>query len=200
MSYLKVVLSEGNKNAELEIEQSDEKQRNEAVSGLFRFFGDMGPVAVNIQSPSVTPLIGIPSSPPKTRHVSSVPQGIAKTVEEGEAVVPQLKYKPEKPPLIGSERSLQTPIGEFVSESEPEWYKTGIKYKEGIPHYRLRLWCKNPACRGKGNDYILPDQLEVTCRDCGTPHLVRPAAPKGARDDWGNFFIADKLADTEDGR
>ena len=42
-----------------------------------------------------------------------------------------------------------------------------IKYKEGIPHYKLRYWCKNPDCKDKSNDYIKEDQVTVCCRRCG---------------------------------
>ncbi|MNN88666.1 hypothetical protein D3C81_2063750 [compost metagenome] len=82
---------------------------------------------------------------------------------------------------------------------KPEWYETGIKIKDGVPHYRLRYWCKNPDCKDKAGDYIPVDQMIVNCRKCGMALKVRPAAPKGQRDSWGNFYIADQPAEGAEG-
>jgi hypothetical protein len=188
MSYLKLMMTEGNKNVELEIENSDEKQRNDTVMGLFRFFGDKEAISI--------PAIMITASKEKAD-----PAPLPTLSAGGTTTTPEL-YKPAKPPLMHSERTLQMPIGEITGSAStdegstvPEHYKTGIKYKDGIPHYRMRYWCKNQKCRDKGTDYILPDEMIANCRTCGTAHKVRPAAPKGERDNYGNFFIADALAE-----
>lgn len=197
MSNLKLIMSQGNKTAELEIEQSDEKQRNDAVMGLFRFFGDKAATAVlTINSAKAEPQVKQNAAPQKVQPASPAP------LSAGGTSAPPQSHKSVKPPLIHSERTLKMPIGEITGSTsneavsdEPEHYRTGIKYKDGVPHYRLRYWCKNLKCRDKGTDYILPDEMIINCRTCGTAHVVRPAAPKGERDDWGNFFIADALAD-----
>lgn len=121
-----------------------------------------------------------------------------------------------KPAMLNSDRTLSTSLGDKLAEAylnidsetlngiskstetneEVEDYKvTGIKYKDGVAHYKCRYWCKNPECRGKGNHYILPDEKTVDCYDCGSVHEVREAvfADPLKRDDWGNYFIADHL-------
>lgn len=192
MSYLKLVMSEGNKNAELELEQSDEKQRNDTIMGLFRFFGDKAAVSspvmeVSKAKPNVAPQATKVPAPP--------PQSVGGTIS-----VPQ-PQKAEKPPLIGSERTLAAPIGEIANgpatdhgSSVPDHYKTGIKYKDGIAHFKMRYWCQNDKCRDKANDYITADQRIVNCRQFGMALAVMPAAPKGERDGYGNFFVATRPA------
>ncbi|MBB6632780.1 hypothetical protein [Cohnella thailandensis] len=82
----------------------------------------------------------------------------------------------------------------------PEWYETGIKFKNGIPHYRTRYWCPNPNCNHSGNQYIGLHDKTTECHECYTVMEVNPATrevdengiPK--RDRFGNFFRAEKLA------
>ncbi|MGP3787178.1 hypothetical protein [Paenibacillus sp. 1A_MP2] len=132
-------------------------------------------------------------------------------------VVKENAKRVTKPAMIHSERTLSTSLGEKLAEAyqnidseslnvisnssetneQVDDYKvTGIKYKDGMAHYKCRYWCKNPKCRGKGNHYILPEEKTVECYDCGSVHEVREAvfADPLKRDDWGNFFIADHLA------
>lgn len=79
---------------------------------------------------------------------------------------------------------------------EPEYYRTGIKMKNGAPHYKVRLYCKNQGCGKKANMYI-PEGIKIIgCFGCGTAHQVRAAGPDGfpTRDEWGNFYIADEIS------
>ncbi|TVX93024.1 hypothetical protein [Paenibacillus agilis] len=107
-----------------------------------------------------------------------------------------------KPPLINSERTLGVTVGEKLAAAveengeEPKWYKTGIKYKDGVPHYRCVYFCKNKSCnKKKGQHYITPSETYVECYDCGQFMKVRQATDVHLeRDEWGNFFVADRLA------
>ncbi|NMH68589.1 hypothetical protein HF072_07320 [Bacillus sp. RO3] len=77
---------------------------------------------------------------------------------------------------------------------DPEYFKTGIKVKEGVKHYKTRYFCKNRKCGHKGNHY-LPEGTEFTyCHQCEEKLLVREAAENGFpnRDEWGNFYVADR--------
>ncbi|MEC0169889.1 hypothetical protein [Paenibacillus graminis] len=218
MSNLKLIMSQGNKTAELEIEHSDEKQRNDAVMGLFRFFGYKGPQVVtggSIGPELISSLVTKEAFHTKHREPKEAPTATQKnkpasqpplSAGEVSATVTPEPYKPEKPPLIHSERTLQMPIGEITGSAsvdavstEPEHYKTGIKYKDGVPHYKMRYWCQNPKCRDKANDYIPVDQMVVNCRQCGMALTVMPAAPKGERDGYGNYFIANRPATGAEG-
>ncbi|WP_342435939.1 hypothetical protein NSS79_20670 [Paenibacillus sp. FSL L8-0436] len=216
MSNLKLIMSQGNKTAELEIEHSDEKQRNDAVMGLLRFFGDKGPQVVRvggIETDLISSLVTAEAHYPvhwEPEEVPTATQAIkpasSPPLSEREVTATPEPYKPEKPPFIHSERTLQMPIGEIMGKAAtdavttlPDHYKTGIKYKEGVPHYKLRYWCQNPKCRDKANDYIPADQMIVNCRQCGMALTVTPAAPKGDRDGYGNFFIANKPANEAEG-
>lgn len=149
---------------------------------------------------------------------------MASTIKSKQAVKEILKdavienaKRVTKPAMIHSERTLSTSLGEKLAEAyqnidseslnvisnssetneQVDDYKvTGIKYKDGVAHYKCRYWCKNPKCRGKGNHYILPEEKTVDCYDCGSVHEVREAVfgEPLQKDDWGNFFIADHLA------
>lgn len=192
MGHLKLIMSDGNKKAELELEKTDEKQRNDTVMGLFRFFGDKAAIS----SPVIEVSTPKPNAAPQEMKVPAPPPlSVCGTI-----TVPP-PQKPEKPALIGSERTLATSIGEIASgpvtdhtSSVPDHYKTGIKYKDGIAHFKMRYWCQNDKCRDKANDYITADQRIVNCRQCGMALAVMPAAPKGERDGYGNFFVATKPA------
>lgn len=190
------------------IADATEANKSDVIRGFFNLLG-----------PGKEPVQGITYSP------DILTQGTKKVLEEKETIIPEKNHKNaeilniqrlekraaptktepliKKPDLINSTRTLSPTIGEMlgvappqdVPEEEPEWYKTGIKYKEGIPHYKLRYWCKNPGCKDRSNDYIKEDQKTVCCRKCGEKLLVRQAADEHLkRDGWGNFFIADKLA------
>jgi hypothetical protein len=77
---------------------------------------------------------------------------------------------------------------------DPDYFKTGIKVKEGVEHYKTRYFCKNRKCGHKGNHY-LPEGTEFTyCHQCEEKLLVREASEDGFpnRDEWGNFYVADR--------
>jgi hypothetical protein len=79
------------------------------------------------------------------------------------------------------------------NSSDPDYFKTGIKVKEGVKHYKTRYYCKNRQCGHKGNHY-LPEGTEFTyCHQCEEKLLVREASEDGFpnRDEWGNFYVAD---------
>ncbi|WP_010278857.1 hypothetical protein [Paenibacillus senegalensis] len=84
-------------------------------------------------------------------------------------------------------------------EPKPDWYETGIKYKNGVPHYRCKYWCKNENCKNKGNHYIPLDAETINCHNCGQSLKVRLATGNfqdvrtrlPERDQYGNFYRAD---------
>lgn len=84
-----------------------------------------------------------------------------------------------------------------ADDDQPEHFITGIKYKEGIPHYKCRYWCRN--CGHQGTHYIGLTEQSTQCHACNTAHAVRPALdkldPEGIpeRDRFGNFFVAKTL-------
>ena len=189
------------------ITDASESNKFDAIKG---FFSMLGPVKEPAQGVTFSPEITIKKAP-KDLDESEVivPLKDRKQVEielstqpfEGKEASAKTEPSIKKPDLIHSTRTLSPTIGEMlgvahpqdVPEEEPEWYKTGIKYKEGIPHYKLRYWCKNLECKDKSNDYIKEDQETVCCRKCGQKMQVRKAAGEHLkRDEWGNFFIADK--------
>ncbi|GKS14756.1 hypothetical protein YDYSY3_57560 [Paenibacillus chitinolyticus] len=96
-------------------------------------------------------------------------------------------------------------MGQVLGE-DSEWYESGIKYKNGVPHYRCRYWCPNEECKCSSNQYILKDDKTTECHECGTILKVRPANPVldtstglPFRDSYGNFFRADKEVNPEVG-
>lgn len=111
--------------------------------------------------------------------------------------------------LLNSERTLTTNLGEKMGQvlgGDSNWYASGIKYKNGVPHYRCRYWCPNEECKCSSNQYIQKDDKTTECHECGTILKVRPANPVldtstglPFRDSYGNFFRADKEVNPEAG-
>lgn len=69
----------------------------------------------------------------------------------------------------------------------PVFHFTGIKIKDGIPHYKVFYEC--PNCGFKGVRYEKEDVKEVQCYQCSAPVDVFPIKgqfPK--RDEWNNYF------------
>jgi hypothetical protein len=202
MSWLRINIQTEAGSGELEIDSATPENKQHIIEGFMQVFGvkpntSKPPIPQSTESPPVkkAPASKAPELPLAEKKKIDVP--VAENPE------PKANLQIVKPPLIGSSRTLETPIGELVSkslkaehqptDSVPDHYKTGIKYKEGVPHYRCRYWCKNPDCKHKGNHYITEDETKVSCHECGEELKVRPAAEgKLQRDDWGNFFIADE--------
>ncbi|MGN7760474.1 hypothetical protein [Paenibacillus sp. 22594] len=212
MTNLKLTMSQGNKNASLEIEQANDEQKLTVIERLMRFFGvrqaeEVKPSVVQVAAPKVE-LIQKREEHREDRKIQRQPSAVTIPLEPVKQV--EQSGSPKQLPLIGSERTMHTEIRELISENpgktiprqegngEPEWYKTGIKYRDGEPQYKCRVHCKNPECQRKTNAYVPVDQLQIECHDCGTALTIRPAAPKGERDGNGNFFIADDLVRAAD--
>jgi hypothetical protein len=200
MSWLRVNIQTESGSGELEIDSTTPENRQLIIEGFMQVFGvkpniDKLPIPQSVESPPVKK-----SHAPKAPELPNAEKKIDVPMAEG--APPKTSVQIVKPPLIGSGRTLETPIGELISKSMtaeqqstnlvPDHYNTGIKYKNGVPHYRCRYWCKNPDCRNKGNHYITEGETKVSCHECGEELKVRPAAEgKLQRDEWGNFFIAD---------
>jgi hypothetical protein len=82
---------------------------------------------------------------------------------------------------------------ENKQDDHPEWYKTGIKTKDGRNHYKCRYEC--PICDNKGNHYIPSNITGVNCHECDAKMDVYYAHDAGLpnRDEFGNYFIAGLL-------
>lgn len=75
-------------------------------------------------------------------------------------------------------------------QEEPDFWKTGIKEKNGEPHYRCRYLC--PSCGTVSNHYILKDTDTVNCHECDEEMEVVPmdTAIGKETDSHGNWYIA----------
>lgn len=87
-------------------------------------------------------------------------------------------------------------IEEQLAELNKDFFETGIKHKlyagEITPMYKVRWEC--PKCSAKGNHYALETAKRMSCFECKTELVVEPATSKFlGRDDWGNFFVANKV-------
>ncbi|MCA0754855.1 hypothetical protein KP806_07315 [Paenibacillus sp. N4] len=114
--------------------------------------------------------------------------------------IDSMKESCRKVYIQGVKRSLSTSEEEPTwFEIKPDWYDSGIKDKDGVPHYRLRYWCQNDKCRNQGNQYVKLEDIEVECHNCGAMHKIRTALGKldesgmPVADRYGNFFRADEL-------
>lgn len=194
MSYLKMVMSQGNKNAELEIENSVIEERNTLLRGLLRFFGVKDPVEV-IKQGLITPNQAIEEHSFKIPEIAILPLPPIPHIPHIPAIPPvkkdQPQGRPKQLPLIGSERTMHTEIRELISR--PNGTDNQLVFPDGHSTYEVRYWCKNPKCRDKGKMDIEVGQRAVRCPSCQTQHRIRNAAPNGERDSWGNLFIADSI-------
>jgi hypothetical protein len=89
-------------------------------------------------------------------------------------------------------------INESKNQEEiPDYYVTGIKYRNNEPHYKCRYIC---PCGNEGNHYVPINTVFVNCHTCGKQLKISPATqfgwvqkdknPEIYRDEFGNFFVA----------
>lgn len=225
MSWVRMNIQNGQVSGELEMDQLGSGDRLAMISGFFGVFGleekeektePVASVATAAPTASVPALSPIPSVEIPAKVLSSSIKSKQAIQETVKGIEIDKAGRVDKPALINSERTLVVPLGEKLAEAYKnmdadsvrlissatetnehleEWKVTGIKYKNGVAHYRCRYWCKNHVCRNKGNHYILPETETVKCHNCESELEVREAILGGTlqKDDWGNFFIADHL-------
>jgi hypothetical protein len=138
-------------------------------------------------------------------------QKLMETFEQTEQRQSQKETKESRPrrlPIIDREHSEIVPVGlalqkALEKKSEvPSWWHTGIKVDgDGTRRYRCRYEC--PACGDKGKRYIPLGTKTIQCRKCEAELKVVTATGMWdatgipCRDTWGNFFIANELAENE---
>jgi hypothetical protein len=209
MAWFRVNVQVGRSKGELEMDQVGNESIKSIIEGFFSVFGAFSakksPASVKIEDKPVKVA---------DNTVPDLSDLVLRTeVKKTEGISRKVN-------LLNSERTLSTSLGDKLAEAykavdpdtlqaisnatesneveqeasvTPEWYKTGIKYRDGVPLYRCRYYCQNPECRNKGNHYIKEDETEVSCHNCGEQLEVRPAGTNYPleRDEWGNFFVAD---------
>lgn len=167
MSWLRVNIQTEVGSGELEIDSATPENKQHIIEGFMQVFGvkpntSKPPIPQSTESP---PVKKVPA--PKTPELLLAEKKVDVPVAENPE--PKANLQIVKPPLIGSSRTLETPIGELVrkslkaeqppSNAEPDYYKTGIKYKDGVPHYRCRYWCKNPDCKQMKRKFLVTNAV-----------------------------------------
>ncbi|NEZ45289.1 hypothetical protein [Paenibacillus alvei] len=213
MNWIKLTMNNGEMNGVLELDKLSNENKASLISGFFKAFGidEVKPNASNVSATvNVSPTKLITDDRERIIPLKDVATSIKEATAKLVASLPPISKRSAdeivKPPLINSERNLTVPVGEKLAtaaeaaKEKPEWWTTGIKYKDGVAHYRCRYYCKNPECQDKRNVYIRSDDSEVTCHKCGQKLVVRLATGEyedfakmiPERNEWGNFFIADR--------
>jgi hypothetical protein len=212
MSSVTVHIKHGEKEVNLQTIEANNTQKMAIIGGVFGLFGvgqdvrDMLETYQKIGQAYKSFFDQVKQEEPKELH----PKAETKPLVLHEGRKSQEPFEPKddevksgrtrRIKLLNSERTLTSSLGEKLAEAiekateTPEWYETGIKYKDGVPHYRCRYWCKNPDCRNQGNHYITEHETEVECHNCGERLAVRPSTIEGfpKRDQYGNYFRADQ--------
>jgi hypothetical protein len=174
---------EADKKARVDIPNPTEKQKDDALHGVFSLFGVSLPgtpippaykevqqaaqevAAATLKEP---PVVHVPQPKPKLEpverhhHVKAVVEGEPQTMEE--APLPPKR----KPPL--------------VSDS--------VRIKNGKPAYRCFYRCTK--CEHTGRHYIYEGTQTVDCHECQTSLQVKKATPGTAftADPKGNYYVA----------
>jgi ribosomal protein L37AE/L43A len=152
----------------LEVEQTTSQQVDKLIDGMLSFFSI--PVPERIQQERIQPSAGIEEKPTTVKHV------INNTVIKGEPI------------------TMAEALKEAAATKEnhvPDYFKTGIKVKNGINHYRCRYRC--PKCGHAGNHYIPEGTEIVDCHQCQTSMVVKKATPgtQGIQPDkFMNWYVA----------
>ncbi|MED4914350.1 hypothetical protein [Parageobacillus thermoglucosidasius] len=120
----------------------------------------------------------------------------------------QKESRPRRLPFVDREHSNIVSVGEALQKAVakksevPSWWYTGIKVAgDGTNTYRCYYKC--PSCGDKGKRYIPLDTKTIQCRNCEAELKVVTAVGMWdatgipVRDTWGNFFIANELAEDE---
>lgn len=75
-------------------------------------------------------------------------------------------------------------------EDGPDFWKTGIKMKGGVEHYKCFYKCFN--CGEQGKHYIPKNVSTIFCHKCDFELPVTTATKEGFpnRDEFGNYFVS----------
>jgi hypothetical protein len=182
MRELHLRFKDGDKEAELSMNDVDQHSKLAMIDGIFQFL-DIG---INLKEMSETYIkIG---QAYKTFYDPIEP-------EYNEAIKKIPKKKEEDPkPKVKKENDIKDTFKNY-----PDHYVTGIKYDDNeAPLYKVRYKC--PECLNQSNKYIKPRTNKIKSHCCDKLMDVSPATTHGDpkegvnpelyRDSYGNFYVA----------
>lgn len=211
---MRLSLVDGEKRAELQLEEMTDTMKHKTLEGVFEVFG--------VSFSKTTP----PQEPQKVEVPKPVVNVTAAQVapdkaKQGEVTV----VKPPVPTPAPATRPAPAPlnvmadptyrlfnksdipagmnsISEWLEHHHANdkkegkyWHKTGIMYKADKPAFRCKYNCNK--CNMQSLHYIWDGTKSVDCHGCQTTLQVKKAVPGVhglAQDPQGNFFIAGNLA------
>ncbi|OQP13170.1 hypothetical protein IC805_05075 [Geobacillus thermoleovorans] len=78
---------------------------------------------------------------------------------------------------------------EAEEKGVPTFWITGIKFKQGTPHYKAFYAC--PNCGLHSRHYVAEGTTEVECHNCKAPVDIFPAQDEPLKaDKHGNFYVS----------
>lgn len=157
------------KDVETYIPNPTEEHKSKLINNVFQLFG----VATVSVSEKTEPKEVKPTTKPS----------VAK------AVVDTLRHQRNDTTVHGNPTTMEEALGEPTEV--PDFYKTGIKVRDGVKHYKCRYRCVK--CNSTGNHYIPEGVEQVDCYECQTSLMVKKATPGTVgldRDKFGNWFVA----------
>ena len=178
---LYIRLKDGEKESELRLTEIAEEHKLPLIDGFFKFFN----INVDFKEMAETYVAVGASYRDFYKNAKSVE--FAETNESfKEEPQEETPAKPVEPEIDVSALA----DSKNYLHSDDDHYKTGIKTKFGVNHYRCHYIC--PNCSNRGNHYIKKDLRLVSCHDCQQQMVVKPASPNGfpETDEFTNFFVA----------
>jgi hypothetical protein len=176
---IKIQIVDGDKTANLEINDADNISKLMIIQNVFQLFG----ISTDILEVSKT-----------YSKIEDLYKGFFEEVQSEEPQTTKTieNIKEEMSETLQNNTEMQEV---YTTENENiEVWKSGTKERDGQTVYLCHYYCH--VCNDRGNHYLPKETTEVKCRSCRSPLKVFAAHPDGeSRDNFGNYLRAGDFKD-----
>jgi rubrerythrin len=179
---IKIQIVDGDKQANLEINDADNISKLMIIQNVFQIFG----ISTDILEVSKT-----------YSKIEDLYKGFFNDMKPEEPECEQVESKHEDIKEVMTETLQDNQLQEiYTSENEnTDIWRTGTKERDGQTVYLCHYYCS--ICGDRGNHYLPEGTTEVKCRSCRSSLKVYAANPNGfpERDNFGNYLRAGDFKD-----